>query len=115
MLLRLLLLLAVAVSLLALQTGPAGASAAGSCPAGFVQASLSWGDKCLHAVEFCKTSGAADYRRYGFRCQAARLSRAGAKPSGARRGSGGCEPGYSPCLPRVADLNCADIPAADRP
>jgi 5-methylcytosine-specific restriction endonuclease McrA len=27
----------------------------------------------------------------------------------------GCEPGYSPCLPRAADLNCADIPAADKP
>jgi hypothetical protein len=28
---------------------------------------------------------------------------------------GGCEPGYSPCLPRVADLDCADIPAGERP
>ncbi len=27
----------------------------------------------------------------------------------------GCEPGYSPCLPRVRDLNCADIPSGKRP
>jgi hypothetical protein len=27
----------------------------------------------------------------------------------------GCEPGYSPCLPRVADLDCADIPASKTP
>jgi hypothetical protein len=29
--------------------------------------------------------------------------------------SGSCEPGYSPCLPRVADLNCSDIPANEKP
>jgi hypothetical protein len=27
----------------------------------------------------------------------------------------GCEPGYSPCLPRVPDLDCADIPASKTP
>jgi hypothetical protein len=27
----------------------------------------------------------------------------------------GCEPGYAPCLPRVSDLDCADIPAGKRP
>jgi hypothetical protein len=27
----------------------------------------------------------------------------------------GCEPGYSPCLSRVSDLDCADIPADKRP
>jgi hypothetical protein len=26
-----------------------------------------------------------------------------------------CEPGYSPCLPRRRDLNCADIPASKTP
>lgn len=26
-----------------------------------------------------------------------------------------CEPGYSPCLPVVADLNCSDIPASKKP
>ncbi len=29
--------------------------------------------------------------------------------------SGGCEPGYAPCLPRVADLDCDQIPADRRP
>ena len=32
----------------------------------------------------------------------------------ASQGSG-CQPGYSPCLPRVADLNCADIPSSKKP
>jgi hypothetical protein len=27
----------------------------------------------------------------------------------------GCEPGYSPCLPKVSDLDCTDIPADKRP
>ena len=26
-----------------------------------------------------------------------------------------CEPGYSPCLPIVSDLNCADIPDSLKP
>jgi hypothetical protein len=26
-----------------------------------------------------------------------------------------CEPGYSPCLPRVGDLNCDEIPASKKP
>ena len=26
-----------------------------------------------------------------------------------------CEPGYSPCLPVVADLDCADIPSSETP
>lgn len=34
----------------------------------------------------------------------------------APRGAGrDCEPGYSPCLPRVADLNCSDIPDSKKP
>jgi hypothetical protein len=33
----------------------------------------------------------------------------------ARHRARGCEPGYSGCLPRVADLNCADVPAQDKP
>jgi hypothetical protein len=27
----------------------------------------------------------------------------------------GCEPGYSPCLPRAIDLNCSDIPKSKKP
>ena len=36
-------------------------------------------------------------------------------PSGSATSSGSCEPGYSPCLPRVGDLNCADIPDSKKP
>lgn len=32
-----------------------------------------------------------------------------------RHHASGCEPGYSGCLPRVADLDCADVPAQDKP
>jgi hypothetical protein len=38
------------------------------------------------------------------------------EPSTSSGGSAGsCEPGYSPCLPVVADLNCADIPDSKKP
>jgi hypothetical protein len=33
---------------------------------------------------------------------------------GSSSGSG-CEPGYSPCLPIVSDLNCSDIPDSKKP
>jgi hypothetical protein len=56
-----------------------------------------------------------------FRC----LSGAGTTPgagaaAATTRGGGGsaakkCEPGYSPCLPIVADLNCSDIPDSLKP
>lgn len=36
-------------------------------------------------------------------------------PSGGGSGGGGCEPGYSPCLPRVSDLDCSEIPASKKP
>jgi hypothetical protein len=73
---------------------------------------LSFGVKCIAAGQFCKVSGDAEYHRYGYHCHTGRLSRsaAGGNPSGP-----GCEPGYSPCLPRVTDLNCDDIPASREP
>ena len=37
------------------------------CGAGYVSASLPWGNKCLRAGEFCKIGNAA-YRRFGFVC-----------------------------------------------
>ena len=37
------------------------------CHAGSVAAHLSWGNRCLHAGEFCKV-GNKEYRRYGFVC-----------------------------------------------
>jgi hypothetical protein len=44
--------------------------AAKSCSAGFVHASLSWGEKCLRAGEYCKKGAKAnrEYHRYGFHC-----------------------------------------------
>jgi hypothetical protein len=83
-----------------------------SCSPGFAHAALSWGHKCLRAGQFCKVKGDRQYHRYGFHCHTgARLART-ATPN---NGGSGCQPGYSPCLPRVADLNCADIPASKRP
>jgi hypothetical protein len=50
----------------------APASVETTCPDGFVLAHLSWGDKCLHAGEFCKT-GNPEYHQYGFDCPDGRL------------------------------------------
>ena len=36
-------------------------------------------------------------------------------PSGGGASSGGCEAGYSPCLPIVGDLDCGDIPDSKKP
>lgn len=57
----------------------------------------------------------ATYRRY-LGAPPAPTTRATKQPttSGGTTGAG-CEPGYSPCLPRVADLDCADIPASKKP
>ena len=42
-----------------------------------------------------------------------RACRAGTRPEGSGGGSGGgrggCHPNYSPCLPIVSDLDCADV------
>jgi hypothetical protein len=40
-----------------------------TCSAGYVHASLPWGEKCLRAGEFCKVGNRA-YLRYGFTCPA---------------------------------------------
>jgi hypothetical protein len=45
------------------------ASASKNCSAGYVDAMLSWGEKCLHAGQFCKI-GNIEYRAYGFNCPA---------------------------------------------
>jgi hypothetical protein len=68
--------------------------------------------KCIAAGQFCKIGRDAEYHRYGYHCHTGRLSRssAGGNPPGS-----GCQPGYSPCLPRVADLNCANIPSSKKP
>jgi hypothetical protein len=82
------------------------------CGDGYVHAVLSWGHKCLRVGQFCKINGDREYHRYGFHCHSARLSRSA---SGGSVAGSGCQPGYSPCLPRVADLNCGDIPASKKP
>jgi hypothetical protein len=73
---------------------------------------LSWGSKCIAVGQFCKISGDAEYHRYGYHCHTGRLSRSSA---GGNSTGAGCQPGYSPCLPRVADLNCADLTSSQRP
>jgi Excalibur calcium-binding domain len=84
-----------------------------TCGSRYVHAVLSWGHKCLAEGQFCKVSGDREYHRYGFHCHTGgRLSRK-ATPNNAS--GAGCQPGYSPCLPRVADLNCGDIPSAKKP
>jgi hypothetical protein len=87
-------------------------ASAKTCSAGYVRAQLSWGVKCLRVGQYCRIKADAQYHRYGFHCHTGRLSRSAA---GKRKPGSGCEPGYSPCLPRVADLNCADIPASKKP
>ena len=69
---RLALLAVVAAGIAPPVAAPAGAHLAAptkSCSAGYVHASLSWGEKCLRAGEFCKV-GNGEYRRYGFVCPA---------------------------------------------
>jgi hypothetical protein len=83
-----------------------------SCSAGYIHANLSWGEKCLKVGQYCKIKGDREYQRYGFHCHTGRLSRSSA---GGNSTGAGCQPGYSPCLPRVADLNCDDIPESKKP
>ena len=84
-----------------------------SCSGGWKHAVLPWGHKCLRTGQFCKVSGDRYYHRYGFHCHTGgRLT----QTSTANNASGpGCQSGFSPCLPRVADLNCGDIPASKKP
>jgi hypothetical protein len=103
--------------------GPSGswlpATVAKTCATGYVHATLSWGEKCLRAGEFCKI-GNPEYHAYGFDCPADGLlvssstSRLGATSSGPvgatsgaialgravlvgpRRGTSGCRRGTEP-------------------
>ena len=66
-----------AVGALLLASGVSGAAPHGTsavpsvaaCSSGYVDAHLSWGEKCLRAGEFC-TVGNAEYHAYGFDCPA---------------------------------------------
>jgi hypothetical protein len=83
-----------------------------TCEAGYVHANLGWGEKCLKVGQFCKIKGDREYHRYGFHCHTGRLSKSSA---GGNSTGSGCQAGYSPCLPRVADLNCSDIAESKKP
>ncbi len=111
-----LLAAAAACASVAASTGTARANAptgvAKTCSVGYVSAHLSWGDKCLKAGQYCKIKADSEYHRYRFHCHTGRLSRSAA---GGNATGAGCQPGYAPCLPRVADLNCSDIPASKKP
>jgi hypothetical protein len=82
--------------------------AAGACQ----HVQLSWGMRCIAAGQFCKIKADAEYHRFAYHCHTGHLSRSAA---GGNTAGAGCQPGYSPCLPRVADLNCDDIPASKKP
>jgi hypothetical protein len=43
-----------------------------ACPAGYLDAQLSWGEKCLRTGEYCKV-GNIEYHAYGFDCPASGL------------------------------------------
>jgi hypothetical protein len=45
------------------------AQASKTCPPGYVDATLSWGEKCLRVGEFCRV-GNVEYHAYGFDCPA---------------------------------------------
>src|SRR5258707_4344402 len=102
-----LLLLAAFAGAPATSVQAAPTAAAKSCSAGYVHANLSWGEKCLRVGQYCKIKGDREYHRYRFHCHTGRLSRSS---GGGNQGGSGCQAGYSPCLPRVADLNCSDSP-----
>ncbi len=108
---RLTLVLICALAVLA--AGSAAPSAeAKPCSAGYVHAALPWGHKCLRVGQSCKVSGDPSYHRHGFHCHTGgRLGRNATKNAS----GSGCMSGYSPCLPKTADLNCADIPASKKP
>jgi len=69
---------ALALTVVSTAPGASPASLARTCAPGYVHASLSWGEKCLRAGEFCKV-GSAEYHAYGFDCPTGHLvSRSGA-------------------------------------
>jgi hypothetical protein len=107
---------AAALSLLPAAVGAHAAQAPAAvqshCGSGYASAQLSWGHKCLRTGQFCKIKGDREYHRYGYHCHTGRLSRSSA---GGNATGSGCQPGYSPCLPRVVDLNCSDIPSSKKP
>jgi hypothetical protein len=71
-------------------------------------------DRSSDAAGDCRTATGARCRGYGASGGGTRTVQHQSAPS-IGGGTGACEPGYSPCLPRVGDLNCNEIPAAKKP
>jgi len=74
-------------------------------------------DSSYNAAADCSTPRGAACRGYGSSSEGAHQP---VRPThhGPRLGGGsggGCEPGYSPCLPATGDLNCSDIAADKKP
>lgn len=67
-----------------------------------------------HAQHIERTNWVSAYRRYVETSDPVQHTTAPPVPTPAPS-SGGCEPGYAPCMPIVADLNCDDIPSAKTP
>jgi hypothetical protein len=105
-------LLALVLVLTGVVATAAGGTTVRTCGSGFVHADLRSGEKCLRKGQYCRIKADREYHRYGFHCHTGRLSRAAA---GGNASGSGCQRGYSPCLPRVADLNCDDLSPDRRP
>jgi hypothetical protein len=63
------------------------------------------------AAETCRTATGKRCPGYGH----VSTSGTGGGGGGGSTSGSGCEPGYSPCLPIVGDLNCSDIPDSKKP
>jgi hypothetical protein len=96
-----------AVSLNSARMRTSGAQFGGSPP----------GDRSYDAAGDCRSPSGARCRGYGGGGSGDRPlpPRVPTPPSSGGAGAGGCEPGYTPCLPRVSDLNCSEIPAEKKP
>jgi hypothetical protein len=108
--------------------GPGNSSAsahrpARTCGPRYVRASLSCGEKCLHAGQFCRV-GSSEYHRYGFDCpRSGRLvSYRGStkpaphsRPTTATRSTGTVDVGKTILLaPRTKSADCTLGPEPDR-
>jgi hypothetical protein len=103
-------LVAVLPAALALHSG-AGAQPLRTCAPGYVPANLSWGERCLHAGQFCKV-GNPEYRANGFAC-----------PATGRLVATSAAPGLAPptyvgatvlLAPRMRTAGCVAGPEPDR-
>jgi hypothetical protein len=75
------------------------------------------GDRSYDAAGDCRTSSGVSCVGYGVRStgDSQRPPSGQTTHGGGGSTGGGCEPGYSPCLPRVSDLDCSEIPSDKKP